>query len=261
MLLVYHSTPRRRLIVHVLEEFMLEAGATKGRDLQLKVRRIRSGPSLDRPGHVVSLDFMAPHRHLVVDVTATSASTNTNVSRIGAPLPLLGSLALGAQRGKLDADLRTYALLGTPLVQSIHDYYPLTMEDGGRLAPMAAELVDHLAILVVVRRFPGMGAADSRSLRSNDYVRMHHLARRSIYVPFRSFLGDVRREFMQRLSAALHGTTCSYLRDAFQEGSADAVACLPVPRAWGFSSFLLFAWWPPLLFSCKKLNYIDVCRD
>jgi hypothetical protein len=27
---------------------------------------------------------------------------------------------------------------------------------------------------------------------------------------------------MQRLSAALHGTLGSYLRDAFQEGSADA---------------------------------------
>jgi hypothetical protein len=35
----------------------------------------------------------------------------------------------------------------------------------GRLAPMAAELVD---------RFPGMGAADSRSLPSNSYARMHH---------------------------------------------------------------------------------------
>jgi hypothetical protein len=42
---------------------------------------------------------------------------------------------------------------------------------------------------------------------------------------------DVRREFMQRLSAAFHGTLGSYLRDAFQEGSAGAVACLPVPRA------------------------------
>jgi hypothetical protein len=40
------------------------------------------------------------------------------------------------------------------------------MEDGGRLAPMAAELVDRLAILVVVRRFHGMGVADSRCLRS-----------------------------------------------------------------------------------------------
>jgi NAD-specific glutamate dehydrogenase len=105
------------------------------------------------------------------------------------------------------------------------------MEDGGRLAPMAAELVDRLAIWVGARRFHGMGAADSRSLRSNNYVRMQHFVRRSIYVPFRRFLGDVRREFMQRLYAALHGTMGSYLRDAFQEGSAEAVACLPVPRA------------------------------
>jgi hypothetical protein len=36
---------------------------------------------------------------------------------------------------------------------------------------------------------------------------------------------------MQRLSATLHGTLGSYLRDALQEGSADAVACLPAPRA------------------------------
>jgi hypothetical protein len=34
------------------------------------------------------------------------------------------------------------------------------------------------------------------------------------------------------------------------KGSADAVACLPGPRVGlrVFSSFLLFAWWPPLLF-------------
>jgi hypothetical protein len=62
---------------------------------------------------------------------------------------------------------------------------------------------------------------------------------------------DVRREFMQRLSAARHRILGSYLRDALQEGGADAVACLPVPRV--FSSFLLFAWWPPLLFLLKKL--------
>jgi hypothetical protein len=40
VLLVRHSTPNR--IVHVLEEFMLEAGATKGRDLRSEVSRIRS---------------------------------------------------------------------------------------------------------------------------------------------------------------------------------------------------------------------------
>jgi hypothetical protein len=91
---------------------------------------------------------------------------------------------LGAQHGKLDADLRTSALLGTPSVQSIHDYYPLfAMEDGSRLAPVAAELVDRLAILVAIRRFLGMGAADSRSLRYDSYVRMQHFVRRSTYVP------------------------------------------------------------------------------
>jgi hypothetical protein len=138
---------------------------------------------------------------------------------------------LGAQHGKLDADLRTSALLGTPSVQSIHDYYPFAVEDGGRLAPLAVELADRLAILMDVRRFLGMGVVDSRSLPSDSYVRMQHFVRRSISVPFRRFLGDVRREFMQHVSASLHGTMGSYLRDAFHEGSADAVACLPVPRA------------------------------
>jgi hypothetical protein len=44
------------------------------------------------------------------------------------------------------------------------------MEDGGRLAHMAAKLVDRLAILVAVRRFHGMGFVDSRSLRFANYV-------------------------------------------------------------------------------------------
>jgi hypothetical protein len=57
---------------------------------------------------------------------------------------------LGAQHGKLDADFRTSAFLGTPSVQSVHDYYryPIAMEDRGRLAHMAAELVDRAVILV-----------------------------------------------------------------------------------------------------------------
>jgi hypothetical protein len=78
-------------VVYVLyEEFMLEAGATtKGRDLRLEVRRIRWGAFRDRPGDMVWLDFMATHRHLV-DVTVTSACTNTSVPHIGARLPLPG---------------------------------------------------------------------------------------------------------------------------------------------------------------------------
>jgi hypothetical protein len=131
-------------IVHVLDEFKLEAEATKGQELRLEVRRIRSGASRDRHGDVVSFDFIVPHRNLVADVTVTSARTNTNVHCVGARLPSPGSLSLGAQHSRFDADLRTSALLGTPSVQSVHDYYPFALEDGGRLAPMAVELVDHM---------------------------------------------------------------------------------------------------------------------
>jgi hypothetical protein len=46
-------------IVHMLEEVLLETGATnKGRDLRLEVRRIWSGASRDRHGDVVWLDFI-----------------------------------------------------------------------------------------------------------------------------------------------------------------------------------------------------------
>jgi hypothetical protein len=94
---------------------------------------------------------------------------------------------LEAQHGELDAYLCTFALLGTPSVQSVHDYYPFALEDGDRLAPMAIELDDRLTILVAVRRFLVIGVADSRSLRSKNHVRMHHLVRQSTYVPFRLF--------------------------------------------------------------------------
>jgi hypothetical protein len=154
-------------IVHVLKEFRLEVGANKWRNLWLEVRRIRSGASRDRPRDVVWLDFKAPHRHLV-DATVTSTRTNTSIPHIGARLPLPGSLVLGAGQGKLDDDLHTSALLGTPSVQSVHDYYPFALEDGGRLGPMADDLVDRLAILVVLRRFPCMGVAGSRSFRCEE---------------------------------------------------------------------------------------------
>jgi hypothetical protein len=106
------------------------------------------------------------------------------VSDICARLPLPGSLAWGARQGKFGADLRTSALLGRPSVQSVHDKYPFAMEDGGRLAPMAAGLVDRLAILVVVCPFLGMGVANSRSLHCDTYVRMQHFMRRYTFVPF-----------------------------------------------------------------------------
>jgi hypothetical protein len=56
----------------------------------------------------------------------------------------------------------------------------------GQIGPMAVELVDRLAILVIVRRFHSMRAHDSRSLRSDNYVRMKKFVRRSTF-PFRRF--------------------------------------------------------------------------
>jgi hypothetical protein len=97
---------------------------------------------------------------------------------------------------------------------------------------MAAELVDRLAILVAVRGFPIMGVADSRSLRLDIYVHMHHLVRLSTFVSCGRFWGDVRREFMQRNSTTDHDTLVSYLRDALHEGDANVVACLPILLAY-----------------------------
>jgi hypothetical protein len=191
----------RDRVVNMREELMVEAGATKGRGMRLEVRRIPSGASRDRDsrgcGVVEVLDFMAPHRQLVVDETVTSDRANTNVPWIGARLPLPDILALGALEGIFEADLRTSVVLGAPSVRSVHYYYPFALEDRFRLAPMVVELVDRLAILVPIRRFPGrMGVTDSRSLRFDIYVRMPHFVRRSTYVPFRRFWGDMRRYFL-----------------------------------------------------------------
>jgi ABC-type microcin C transport system permease subunit YejE len=104
------------------------------------------------------------------------------------------------------------------------------MEDGGMLAPMAAELVDRLAFL---RQF----------VASLTWVRLSFVVCAPRVAPvcnilfiellfhFVGFLGVVRREFMQRLSTALHGTLGSYLRDALHWGIDDTGTCLHVPRA------------------------------
>jgi hypothetical protein len=76
-----------------------------------------------------------------------------------------------------------------------------------------------------------MGAADSRSLRSNNYVLMIEFAHRSTYVPFRCFLDDVRREFMRHLPLTVHGTLDPKLQKALHEGNTHVVAYPLAPRA------------------------------
>jgi len=88
-------------------------------------------------------------------------------------------------------------------------------------------------MLVAVGRFPVLGAADCRTLRSESYTRVRKkFVPTAVYMrPFRPLLGDVRRGFTERLAVVLHSTFGSYLRDALHEGGAAAVACLHAPRA------------------------------
>jgi hypothetical protein len=139
--------------------------------------------SRDRRGDVVWLYFAAPHKQLVMDYTVTSARTNSNVPSMGASLPFPCSQAIWAQQTKLDADLRISSSKCTPSFKHVHDYYPFALEDLGWLFPIAVDLVDRLATLVAYRRFPNMGAADSRALRTESYARMKEFVRRSTYVP------------------------------------------------------------------------------
>jgi hypothetical protein len=59
----------------------------------LETRRIRFGASHDRLRDVLWFDFAPPHKYVLVNFTLTRARTNSCVSAVGAPLPLLGSLA------------------------------------------------------------------------------------------------------------------------------------------------------------------------
>jgi hypothetical protein len=119
----------------------------------------------------------------------------------------------------------------------------------------ADELVYRLAILVAVRRFPGMGAADSRPSRSDSYVRMHHFVRRSTSVPFQRFGGmcDVNscNVFLLLFMALRFPMSATLFRRA-------------VPTLWHAFLFLGLRFFSPLFvfllgglqpstaFSCKK---------
>jgi hypothetical protein len=102
---------------------------------------------------------------------------------------LVGSLSAVARQAKLGVNLRTSSSLGTPTIGR----YMTTTHSRWRIAGIsriwqAVKLVDRLTILVVDRWFPGMGAAEYRSLRSAIYVRMKELVHRSTFAPFRRFL-------------------------------------------------------------------------
>jgi hypothetical protein len=106
-------------IANIFKEITAEVGAIEWRNLRLEVCRIRSRASRGRHGYVVGQDFGAPHKHLVVDVTVTSAPTNSNVLVVGISIPLHESMAMLAQHAKLDARLRTSSSLAMHSIQSV----------------------------------------------------------------------------------------------------------------------------------------------
>jgi hypothetical protein len=60
---------------------------------------------------------------------------------------------------------------------------------------LADELVDRMAILVVIRRFPGMGVANCRSLRFDSYVRLQDFVHPFTFVPLLQFSGMCGEKF------------------------------------------------------------------
>jgi hypothetical protein len=84
--------------------------------LRLEARRVRSRPSRDHLRDVVWLDFAAPHKHLVADVTVNGTSKISNVPVVGSSLPLPNILAMGAKHAKLDANPPKSSSLGTPSI-------------------------------------------------------------------------------------------------------------------------------------------------
>jgi hypothetical protein len=86
--------------VNVLEGYMAEVEAVKGRDLRLEVHRIRYEASRDRPrGRCCVIGVCGSairiYTPLVVGVIVTSARTISRAPGVGASLPFNGSPALG----------------------------------------------------------------------------------------------------------------------------------------------------------------------
>jgi hypothetical protein len=150
---------------------------------------------------------------------------------------------------------------------AIHDYYPFALEDEGRLAPTAVELVDRLAISVAVRRFPSMGSADSRSLQSivmlfaiDSFVRMRHFVRRTML-------------FLFGVSVGMYGeNSCNVFMLLFMVlwFPVSVSLCMRVVlMLWhaflflglrSFPRFFLFIWWSTAYFNCKYILLLFLTR-
>jgi hypothetical protein len=105
--------------------------------------------------------------------------------------------------------------------------YRRSLQDNSLLNYPAVDIAKSLHLIIFYYYFGLIGLLDSSysspatlALVEVAIARMKEFVRRSTYVPFRRSLGDVRREFIHRLSSVLHGTLGSYLRNALHDGGA-----------------------------------------
>ena len=153
--------------------------------------------------------------HLVLDVTAVSARTATAARATNWNQP--GAPSLAAQQEKYDKD-RSSSLP----VQSVHEYYPVAVEDGGRLAPHALRVIWLLAVLIAVVRSDEVPSSQARLLRTYQFGRVREFLA-SCPGSFRSFVGRVKLELLQRVSTTIHGGIGGYLHSATQKYLSDAL--------------------------------------
>jgi hypothetical protein len=163
---------------------------------------------------------------------------------------------LGGQQAKFDADLiRASIVLGTPSVHTVHEYYSFDLEDGGRLAPMADELVYRMSILVAARRFLGMGAYDYHfcamaimSVCSISFVELLMF----LFGVFGGMCGEnscnVFLQLFMVILVPISLTLCK--RAVLMLWHAFLFLGLRL-----FPLFFLFAWWSPLLFLVRQYTY------
>jgi hypothetical protein len=99
----------------------------------------------------------------------------------------------------------------------------------------------------------GMSGSRSSPCNASPPLRSTWRAQRPQPVNYGIVVNNLSFNFVQLLSAALHDTLGSYhRRDALQEGSVDALACLPTLRAYSFSLLSSFYLVIPTAFSCRK---------
>eukprot|EP00873_Tetraselmis_striata_P042616 jgi/Tetstr1/462880/TSEL_007829.t1 len=155
----------------------------------------------------------------MIDFACVSSTTPTwsNDPRWCTP----GIAATEAEHGKLAA----YRRASSAPVQGVHRYYPLVVEDRGRLGKSALTVVYIFAVLLAVRNFPSSPSAPTSCfLRGQSLQALRNFVA-SQPAEFRHHMSRTRRGLLQRVSACVHGTLGGILSAGVQMAKSDACAC------------------------------------